>query len=421
MLALGASLLAMMACGSDSATGPRTPASAPRRQITVGTNHSCRIVGAATYCWGHGEYGALGNGADTVALTPVLVKGTKSFVTLSAGDYFTCGLTATGAAYCWGANWSGQLGNGDETSMSEMSPVAVKGDLSFVTIAAGEAHSCALTAAGAAYCWGENGSGQLGVGTTTSSAQPVAVSTALRFTRIQAYGAHSCALTAAGEAYCWGDNWLGKLGDSSTTNRLTPVAVAGGQRFVELAGGWDHTCALTAGGETYCWGYNEDGELGIGASDGRDHSVPERVAGTVTLKNLASGGLAYHSCGVTSTGRANCWGWNGYGQLGDGTYNNAPLMLPIAPALTWKEIASGPLHSCGLATDGAAYCWGYGYWGQLGDGSRTDYPTPTRVGVVAPAARVAGLTPALARVSGDGGAERARPPAQQRGRRSRTR
>ena len=137
------------------------------------------------------------------------------FNAVSAGVYHTCGLTTGGAIYCWGNNRAGELGNG-AVSYVNSSPVLVSGESSFVAIAAGYQYSCGLTTGGAAYCWGDNASGQLGNGNSTSSGVPVPVAGGLNFMALSAGYFHACGLTRDGAAYCWGDNSVGELGDGST-------------------------------------------------------------------------------------------------------------------------------------------------------------------------------------------------------------
>jgi alpha-tubulin suppressor-like RCC1 family protein len=184
----------------------------------------------------------------------VQVVGGLSFATISAGIGYTCALTTGGAAYCWGYNASGQLGDGTTTERD--SPVAVLGSMTFVSVstggdAAGNGHACGLTASGAAYCWGANETGQLGIGTYgySSSSTPVPVAGGLTFAAVAAGSnfngfagqAHTCGVTIAGAAYCWGDNAHGQLGVGTTTGPETcvisdpcstmPVAVLGGLNF----------------------------------------------------------------------------------------------------------------------------------------------------------------------------------------------
>jgi len=156
---------------------------------------------------------------------PVAVQGGLSFATVSAVIDHTCGVTTAGAAYCWGWNQYGQLGDG--TTTDRAAPVAVQGGLSFATVSAGDFHTCGLTAAGVAYCWGGNDYGQLGDGTTTKKATPVAVQGGLTFKALNAGGWHTCGITTDGVVYCWGANSSGTLGDGTTTNRNVPVKVLG--------------------------------------------------------------------------------------------------------------------------------------------------------------------------------------------------
>jgi len=137
--------------------------------------------------------------AFTVYVTSQLPVTTGlTFAQVSAGGYFACGVTTAGAAYCWGYNGDGELGNG--TTTNGPTPVAVTGGLTFATVSAGESSACGVTTAGAAYCWGFNGNGELGNGTTTSSPTPVAVTGGLTFATVSAGGYSACGVTTAGAA-----------------------------------------------------------------------------------------------------------------------------------------------------------------------------------------------------------------------------
>ena len=148
------------------------------------------------------------------------------FASVSGGSNHTCGVTSAGAAYCWGVNGLGQLGDG--TTTQRLAPVAVTGGLSFMTVGAGGFYTCGLTSAGSASCWGANDYGQLGDGTTINRSSPVAVHGGLRLATLSTGYRDACGVTvtATRTTYCWGRNNLGQLGDSSTTDRLTPVRLA---------------------------------------------------------------------------------------------------------------------------------------------------------------------------------------------------
>jgi hypothetical protein len=154
----------------------------------------------------------------------VVVTGLSSGVaSISAGFDNACAVTTSGAAYCWGDNSNGQLGNGSTTN--SLVPVAVTGLSSGVaSISAGNGLTCAVTTSGAAYCWGWNGEGDLGIGSTTGSLVPVAVTgLSSGVASISAGFLHTCAVTTSGAIYCWGHNSNGELGNGSTTKSMVPV------------------------------------------------------------------------------------------------------------------------------------------------------------------------------------------------------
>jgi alpha-tubulin suppressor-like RCC1 family protein len=225
----------------------------------------------AAYCWGFDEYGQLGDDALTAtgstSTTPSLVSAAFNFSTISAGYSHTCGLNLAGKAYCWGRDTAGQLGDNALTTGST-TPSPVDGGLSFSSISAGFLHSCGVTTAGVAYCWGSDADGQLGNGALTGVfVAPSVVSGGHTFSSIEAGADHNCALTTNGQAYCWGADADGQLGDASTTTGATaPSAVASGYTFSSLAAGSLHSCGVTTAGTAYCWGADTDGQLGDGAT-----------------------------------------------------------------------------------------------------------------------------------------------------------
>ena len=369
--------------------------------LEAATSYTCATsTDDWAFCWGANGRGQLGNGTTGGSYpTPAAVGGGRKFAQVAAYMDRTCALTPDGDAFCWGFNDDGGLGIGSITDGSAI-PLAVVGGLRFKSIGMGQHHVCGLTLDGTAYCWGTGA--VLGDGETNQSSAPVAVAGGLTFSALTVGDSHACGLTAAGRAYCWGANWLGQLGDSTTVDRLAPVPVTGGLTFTALSAGYYHTCALAPGGTGYCWGLNSEGQLGTGSTTGPQacasfnwgdvacSTAPARVTGSLQWTVISAGGQIGHSCALTPTGRAYCWGTNSSGQLGTGTPTGpnectlsdascSPRPLPVAGTLAFTSVSAGAWHSCGLTTDALAYCWGGNGSGELGDGSTTDRAVPVRV------------------------------------------
>lgn len=298
---------------------------------------------------------------------------------LSVGDGHSCWIDGIrNRAQCRGVGDFGQLGDGSridrETTVEAFNPYQTQGD-AHTQVSAGGLHTCALmdTVGGArAFCWGDNRFGQIGDGTPTDRLQPTPVNDAgigAPFTDLAAGGAHTCGLTTAGAAYCWGSNYFGQLGDGSATSQsLTPVAVAGGHTFTQLAAGWTHTCGLEADGTVWCWGRGEEGQLGDGTLT--EIRTPVQVAGTQTYTALFAG--AANACAITAGGGMECWGYNSSGQVGTGTTAfvvATPTAVTFPSAITVVDVALGWIHGCALDNTGDVYCWGANNRLQLGQGT----------------------------------------------------
>lgn len=350
------------------------------RSIAAGGTHTCAITNTGGMkCWGNNDNGQLGDNSVTQRKTPVDVVGLGAGVaSMAMGDYHTCALMTSGVVKCWGLNVYGQLG--DNSTINRRTPVDV------VALGAGVAsleangyHTCAVTTLGAAKCWGANYAGQLGDNSTIQRNSPVdVIGLGSGVARIDAGTSHTCAVTTAGSAKCWGTNSYGQLGDGSTTQRNSPVAVIGlDARIARIAANNLHTCAVTTAGAAKCWGNNDNGQLG-------DNSITQRTT-PVDVVGLGSGvaaitaGSAY-TCALTTSGAAKCWGDNYYGSLGDNstTQRRTPVDV-VGLGSEVESISAGVHHTCVLTSSAVAKCWGTNAYGQLGDNSTTNRRTPVDV------------------------------------------
>jgi len=351
--------------------------------------------------WGNNDQGQLGYSNMPTVPVAVLSSGAlagKTVTQVSSGAHHTCAVTFDGGAYCWGGNDDGELGTGNKSGTAEPVAVLTTGALagkSVTQISAGDHHTCAATSDGAAYCWGDNGYGQLGRGNMANSTQPVAVLSsgvlAGKFvSQIAAGEYHTCAVTNDGGAFCWGLNGNGQLGRGNTANSTQPVAVLtngalSGKSVTQITAGYRHTCAVTDDGGAFCWGLNASGQLGTGNKTGMTLPVAVLSSGALAGKfvsQIAAG--EHHTCAVTTDGGAFCWGLNDDGQLGNGNTNGStkPVAVFVSGALAGKpviQVTAGEWHSCAITNDGGAYCWGYNRDGQLGNGNTDSSTKPVAV------------------------------------------
>lgn len=296
---------------------------------------------------------------------------------ISTGQLQTCAVTVSGGAKCWGPNSFGQLGSG---TAGGGDPVDVVGLTSGVaSISAGNNFACAVTTTGGAKCWGWNANGQLGDGSTTDRNTPVdVVGLTSGVASIVAGGAHTCALMTSGGVKCWGFGNYGANGNGSSATISTPANVIGLSSGVQkLSAGGGDTCALmSSGGGLKCWGYNAYGQLGDGSTVNRYSPVDVVGLGSGVAAVSVGGG---HTCAMLTSGGAKCWGYDDSGQVGNGTTVNSSVPLDV-PRLSSgvTSIATGNSFTCAVVSGGAK-CWGTNFAGQLGNGTTTNSFGPSSV------------------------------------------
>ncbi len=334
--------------------------------VTTGYDFACGLTDdGGVKCWGKNTFGQLGDGTDLPHTLPVNVSGlTNGVIAISAGYRHTCALTTDGDVKCWGY---GYLGNGKYSGMSV--PVTVSGwPAEVVALSVGSEHTCVATTIGEVWCWGKNSSGQLGDGTLTSRLSPVKVAGfSNNGLSVNAGYSSSCAITATGGVKCWGANDFGQLGDGSNDRHSTPVDVTGlSDKASSIDVGTFHTCALLSNGAIQCWGKNASGQLGNGTLN--DSSIPVSVVDLTSSAVSISAGES-HSCSLLSAGNIECWGENGFGQLGNGTVEKSILPVEVGglPQAA-LSVSAGYYFTCAGTIENDIYCWGRGDYGQLGNG-----------------------------------------------------
>ena len=349
-------------------------------QVSTGGTHSCAITTAGGLkCWGDNQFGQLGDGTKTSRSKPVDVTYLTSLVdSVSAGPSHTCAVTKAGGAYCWGNNGSYQLGDG--TSTARLTAIGVSGlGTGVASISAGNSNTCVVTTGGGAKCWGYNYYGQVGDGSKTTRPSPANVSgltTGVRSIVASPYYYYVCAVTTDGAAKCWGNNGYGQLGTGGTTDATTPANVVGlSSGVASLALGYGHGCALLSNETVQCWGHNTYGQVGNGNTT--IQYSPVSVSGLSGVTSLTAG--QHHACAAVSGGGAKCWGYNAFGQLGDNSTANRSVPVQVSGLTSGvMALTGGTGHTCAI-TGAGPMCWGNNTTGQLGNNSTTASKVPVNV------------------------------------------
>lgn len=339
--------------------------------IWVRTGRACAVTtDGRPFCWGSGIANRLGSGMQVDALFPQAVSGGYRFASMAMDDVVGCGLTPVGDAFCWGADTGYAVaypfpvdsiprGTGPGHHWRTLYTAGLGGYGSTL---------CGLEQT-TAYCWGQNGLGQLGVGDLGIRSTPTPVSGGLAFASLALGRYAACGVTVAGKLYCWGvPAFLGPdpvpYGRCGLGLACLPVPLQDSVTFATVVAESESFCALDSNQRPWCWGY----QAGYG---------PPTQTVALQLLQVSTGDT--HSCGLLPNHAAVCWGDNSMGALGEGTRTSSPVPVPVASGLTFRQIAVGENSTCAITLSGTAYCWGQNDAGQVGDGTRIMRLVPTRV------------------------------------------
>jgi alpha-tubulin suppressor-like RCC1 family protein len=361
--------LPLAAFAQDEGSGIPSPEGGSRvMSVSAGDYHSCGVkADGSVACWGNNTFGQ----------APATLAG--PFISVSAGYYHSCGVKTDGSVDCWGA--MGVTYHGQEEDQAGP----------FVSVTTGYAHSCGLKADGSVDCWGDNTFDQAaapsgafvsvsagyyhscGVKTDGSvdcwgakaNNHDQAVDPAGLFVSVSAGSYHSCGVKTDGSVDCWGAIGVNNYGQA--TDQSGP--------FVSVSAGTYHTCGVKADGSVDCWGAGAESSGWPHYGQAADQSGP--------FVSMSAGGN--HSCGVKADGSVHCWGAGGSGTSGDPHYGQSIIPAGLG-ALGFGQLAAGNAHACQLKPDGTISCWGDNADGQ------TTAPVGTFASVVAGDAQSCALT-----------------------------
>lgn len=343
----------------------------PIRAVAAGESTTCAVDQKGDlWCWGSGSVGQLGRDPTTrcgndlnawlCTERPVRIEGIHDVRSVAVASHI-CAATAAGNVFCWGANEAGQLGTagqgrcvpnlaprrGDrgepiasDALTCSRTPQQVEGLSSVTEVVAGREHTCALTADGYVFCWGDNSRGQLGIGKGSRADRPVRVEGVDGVIGLTAGMANTCVWRRDGAALCWGDNSSGQLGFEPADLCLTDLSCARTPgkligNVAEVGVRFTHGCARHLDGTVSCWGLDSDDQLGFSGADrcnkGRQTcaATPQKVPGITGATRLAVGDN--FTCVVIGAG-VQCWGRNALGNLGDGSTSTRRAPRPVVEA-----------------------------------------------------------------------------------------
>ena len=319
---------------------------APVQSVSLGNQHSAAIDrNGNLWLWGFNLLGELGDGSKEERHVPEkIMDGVQS---VSLGLFFSAAIKTDGSLWLWGNNTYGKLGDGSHDTRYE--PVKIMDDVQ--TVSLGGYHSAAIKEDGSLWLWGDNDEGQLGDGSTETRYEPVKIMDDVQTVSLGEY--HSAAIKEDGSLWLWGKNEKGQLGDGSTETRYEPIKIMDGVQSVSL--GDDYSAAIKEDGSLWLWGNNTSGQLG-------DDSTETRYEPVKIMDGAQTVSLGCWDSAAIKTDDS-LWLWGDSSYFGDHRSKPEKVMDDV------QSVSLGVGYSAVIKADGSLWLCGYNGDGQLGDGS----------------------------------------------------
>jgi len=310
-------------------------------------------------------------------LLTCIVTNAQDWSKISAYGYTSVGIKNDGTLWGWGQNGYDQFLVGDYVSRSK--PTQIGTDANWLEVSIGSLHVLALKTDSTLWVWGNNGFGQLGDGTLTNRAIPTKIGTHT-WLKISAGPNSSFGIRSDSTLWAWGSNRFGQIGDGTTTDQNILTQIGVGSKWKNISANYNHTLAIKTDSTLWAWGDNSYGQLGIG--NNIQKNIPTQVGADSTWISLSETIGGQFSLAIKANGTLWGWGYNNYGQLGNGTTGSGVFSNPtqIGTATDWQKVSAGSDHTLAIKTDGTLWAWGANYRGQLGDGTTIQKTVPTRIG-----------------------------------------
>lgn len=338
------------------------------------------------WSWGSGEtYGVTGQSNKLDVSSPVQVGSNVAWLSLSAGAYNVFALRTNGTLWGWGNGSSGQLDSNQ--SVSSSSPVQVGTSSDWAQVSVGNRCFLGVKTNGTLWGCGEGSYGQLGNNTNNQQySSPIQIGALTNWLSVANGYNHAIGIKTNGTLWAWGRNLYGQIGNgqggngTDSVNVSSPVQIGSETTWLRAAAGYGATLAIKTDGTLWAWGWNSDGQLGQG--DIISRSSPVQVgSATNWAYPTVSWGSSGDTCTCVTTGNSLfIWGYNGYGQVGDGTTTNRSLVTQVGGLTNWAKSDCRDASVVAYKTNGTLWTWGFNSKGQLGLGNTTNYLSPMQVG-----------------------------------------
>lgn len=350
-------------------------------EVAAGYHHAIGIKTDGTlWAWGRNDYGQLGDGTNIHKTVATQIGTDTDWKLIAAGNNHSLAIKNNGTLWAWGRNNFGQLGDG--SIVDKNAPFLVNNDTDWKTIASNVETSIALKEDGTFWGWGKNNANQLGDSNYLPIYLPTQIGTDANWNTVASGGGNT--LTLKDDNTFWGlgagaEGIFGNGNGDIGLNYTIPTQTLPDTDWEKISTSDLVTLAIKSDGSLWAWGKNDDGNVGNGTFINGDSSwIPNHIG---TANNWTSVCTRRKlSMAVNSNGELFCWGWNFYGQLGDGTTISRNVPTAVGIGTNWKSVAIGLYFTVGLTSNGSLWAWGFNDYGQLGDGTFTNKTTPTQIG-----------------------------------------